>query len=179
MQDLVPFVQQLRPHQQNYYSDQQEQQLRCPRCESTNTKFCYYNNYNLSQPRHYCKSCRRYWTKGGSLRMVPVGGGTRKNTSKRSSSKRRSHTLETSKDTVSNVQEPSSAPGLINTEQNGAMVDMDGSFVGSFIHSDAQIGDIIGSNDQEFGLSYWGNDLGNGDVVNGDGIRDGCSGGTS
>ncbi|XP_042441153.1 uncharacterized protein LOC122026477 [Zingiber officinale] len=60
-----------------------EQGLKCPRCDSPNTKFCYYNNYSLSQPRHYCKTCRRYWTKGGALRNVPVGGGCRKN--KRSS----------------------------------------------------------------------------------------------
>uniref|UniRef100_A0A453E627 Dof zinc finger protein n=1 Tax=Aegilops tauschii subsp. strangulata TaxID=200361 RepID=A0A453E627_AEGTS len=53
-------------------------QCPCPRCESTDTKFCYYNNYNLSQPRHFCKGCRRYWTRGGALRNVPVGGGTRK-----------------------------------------------------------------------------------------------------
>lgn len=59
----------------------------CPRCGSTNTKFCYYNNYSLTQPRYFCKSCRRYWTKGGSLRNVPVGGGCRKSTrSSRSSS---------------------------------------------------------------------------------------------
>ncbi|GJM98515.1 hypothetical protein PR202_ga15536 [Eleusine coracana subsp. coracana] len=58
----------------------------CPRCESRDTKFCYYNNYNTSQPRHFCKSCRRYWTKGGSLRNVPVGGGTRKTSSSSSSS---------------------------------------------------------------------------------------------
>ncbi|WVZ65296.1 hypothetical protein U9M48_014687 [Paspalum notatum var. saurae] len=58
----------------------------CPRCESRDTKFCYYNNYNTSQPRHFCKSCRRYWTKGGSLRNVPVGGGTRKGSSSSSSS---------------------------------------------------------------------------------------------
>lgn len=51
----------------------------CPRCDSSNTKFCYYNNYSLSQPRYFCKGCRRYWTKGGSLRNVPVGGGCRKN----------------------------------------------------------------------------------------------------
>ncbi|KAG0450099.1 hypothetical protein HPP92_018738 [Vanilla planifolia] len=51
----------------------------CPRCDSTNTKFCYYNNYSLAQPRYFCKGCRRYWTKGGSLRNVPVGGGCRKN----------------------------------------------------------------------------------------------------
>nr|XP_043612392.1 dof zinc finger protein DOF3.5-like [Erigeron canadensis] len=51
----------------------------CPRCASPNTKFCYYNNYSLSQPRYFCKGCRRYWTKGGSLRNVPIGGGCRKN----------------------------------------------------------------------------------------------------
>ncbi|CAI9779044.1 unnamed protein product [Fraxinus pennsylvanica] len=56
-----------------------EAALKCPRCESTNTKFCYFNNYNFSQPRHFCKSCRRYWTRGGALRNVPVGGGCRRN----------------------------------------------------------------------------------------------------
>ncbi|KAL6509830.1 hypothetical protein OROGR_022318 [Orobanche gracilis] len=61
--------------------------LSCPRCDSTNTKFCYYNNYNLSQPRHFCRACRRYWTRGGSLRNIPFGGGTRKTAS--SSNKRR------------------------------------------------------------------------------------------
>jgi hypothetical protein len=63
--------------------------LRCPRCDSTNTKFCYFNNYSLSQPRHFCKACRRYWTRGGALRNVPVGGGIRRN-AKRSSSKKSS-----------------------------------------------------------------------------------------
>ncbi|MED6120855.1 hypothetical protein PIB30_024879 [Stylosanthes scabra] len=61
--------------------------LKCPRCESSNTKFCYFNNYSLSQPRHFCKTCRRYWTRGGALRNVPVGGGCRRNKkTKRSSS---------------------------------------------------------------------------------------------
>ncbi|XP_062098328.1 dof zinc finger protein DOF3.4-like [Humulus lupulus] len=63
----------------------QSEPLPCPRCDSINTKFCYYNNYNLSQPRHFCKACRRYWTQGGTLRDVPVGGGSRKH-SKRSRS---------------------------------------------------------------------------------------------
>ncbi|XP_004300484.1 PREDICTED: dof zinc finger protein DOF4.6-like [Fragaria vesca subsp. vesca] len=63
---------------------QKESALNCPRCNSTNTKFCYYNNYSLTQPRYFCKTCRRYWTDGGSLRNIPVGGGSRKN--KRSSS---------------------------------------------------------------------------------------------
>ncbi|XP_020240261.1 dof zinc finger protein DOF5.7 [Cajanus cajan] len=53
--------------------------IKCPRCDSSNTKFCYYNNYSLSQPRHFCKTCRRYWTNGGALRNVPIGGGCRKN----------------------------------------------------------------------------------------------------
>ncbi|KAJ6676673.1 DOF ZINC FINGER PROTEIN DOF1.4-RELATED [Salix viminalis] len=56
-----------------------DQALKCPRCDSAHTKFCYYNNYSLSQPRYFCKTCRRYWTKGGTLRNIPVGGGCRKN----------------------------------------------------------------------------------------------------
>ncbi|OVA06713.1 zinc finger protein [Macleaya cordata] len=59
--------------------EQQQPHLKCPRCDSSNTKFCYYNNYSLSQPRHFCKACKRYWTRGGTLRNVPVGGGYRKN----------------------------------------------------------------------------------------------------
>ncbi|KAG0618289.1 hypothetical protein M758_4G052000 [Ceratodon purpureus] len=51
----------------------------CPRCDSLDTKFCYYNNYNVNQPRHFCKNCQRYWTAGGTLRNVPVGAGRRKN----------------------------------------------------------------------------------------------------
>ncbi|KAH7566519.1 hypothetical protein ACOSP7_023047 [Xanthoceras sorbifolium] len=62
-------------------NSENNQNLRCPRCDSPNTKFCYYNNYNLTQPRHFCKTCRRYWTKGGALRNVPIGGGCRKNKS--------------------------------------------------------------------------------------------------
>ncbi|XP_073294160.1 cyclic dof factor 1-like [Primulina huaijiensis] len=52
--------------------------LPCPRCNSMETKFCYYNNYNVSQPRHFCKKCQRYWTAGGTMRNVPVGSGRRK-----------------------------------------------------------------------------------------------------
>ncbi|XP_030543578.1 dof zinc finger protein DOF1.4 isoform X2 [Rhodamnia argentea] len=67
------------PQQQQQQQQQQHQPLNCPRCDSSNTKFCYYNNYSLTQPRHFCKSCKRYWTRGGTLRNVPVGGGCRKN----------------------------------------------------------------------------------------------------
>ncbi|CAJ1944101.1 unnamed protein product [Sphenostylis stenocarpa] len=53
--------------------------LPCPRCKSMDTKFCYYNNYNVNQPRYFCKACQRYWTAGGTMRNVPVGAGRRKN----------------------------------------------------------------------------------------------------
>ncbi|XP_004240603.1 dof zinc finger protein DOF2.1-like [Solanum lycopersicum] len=76
-----------KPQQEKKPRPQDEVQ-KCPRCDSSNTKFCYYNNYSLTQPRYFCKSCRRYWTKGGTLRNVPVGGGCRKK--QRSSSKRSS-----------------------------------------------------------------------------------------
>ncbi|KAH7429542.1 hypothetical protein KP509_09G055200 [Ceratopteris richardii] len=75
--------------------------LRCPRCDSADTKFCYYNNYNTSQPRHFCKSCKRYWTAGGTLRNVPVGGGLRRN--------KKSKLLSQVKDIV-----PSSSGELLN-----------------------------------------------------------------
>ncbi|KAJ0962869.1 hypothetical protein J5N97_027991 [Dioscorea zingiberensis] len=63
--------------------EEHNQAINCPRCNSSQTKFCYYNNYSLSQPRHYCKTCRRYWTKGGSLRNIPIGGGCHKKRSSR------------------------------------------------------------------------------------------------
>ncbi|XP_017237232.1 dof zinc finger protein DOF3.7 [Daucus carota subsp. sativus] len=81
--------------------------INCPRCHSAHTKFCYYNNYSLSQPRYFCKTCRRYWTEGGSLRNVPVGGGSRKN--KRSSSSSSSLSSSLSKklpDTINSYQNP-------------------------------------------------------------------------
>ncbi|PON59148.1 Zinc finger, Dof-type [Trema orientale] len=61
--------------------------LPCPRCNSLETKFCYFNNYNVNQPRHFCKNCQRYWTAGGTIRNVPVGAGRRRN--KHSSSQSR------------------------------------------------------------------------------------------
>ncbi|XP_039062626.1 dof zinc finger protein DOF3.7-like isoform X2 [Hibiscus syriacus] len=78
------------------------EQLNCPRCNSTNTKFCYYNNYSLTQPRYFCKTCRRYWTEGGSLRNVPVGGGSRKN--------KRSTTISTSSSSSTSAKVPDLNP---------------------------------------------------------------------
>lgn len=76
--------------------------LKCPRCESTNTKFCYFNNYSLSQPRHFCKTCKRYWTRGGALRNVPVGGGFRRNKKHKKSNSSSSSTSESDKQSLSN-----------------------------------------------------------------------------
>ncbi|KAK4440048.1 Dof zinc finger protein DOF1.5 [Sesamum alatum] len=70
-------------HQQPIKADQTvdkrpDKIIPCPRCKSMETKFCYFNNYNVNQPRHFCKGCQRYWTAGGALRNVPVGAGRRK-----------------------------------------------------------------------------------------------------
>ncbi|XP_022978746.1 dof zinc finger protein DOF1.4 [Cucurbita maxima] len=88
--------------------------LKCPRCDSSNTKFCYYNNYSLSQPRHFCKACKRYWTRGGTLRNVPVGGGCRKNKRLKSSSSSFSSVNATPTST------PTQKPRLHNNSINSA-----------------------------------------------------------
>ncbi|XP_062096581.1 dof zinc finger protein DOF1.4-like isoform X2 [Humulus lupulus] len=72
------------------------EQLKCPRCDSSNTKFCYYNNYNKSQPRHFCRACKRHWTKGGTLRNVPVGGGRKNKRAKKSTTTSATATATTS-----------------------------------------------------------------------------------
>ncbi|KAL3840359.1 hypothetical protein ACJIZ3_024950 [Penstemon smallii] len=122
------------------------EQLPCPRCNSTNTKFCYYNNYNLSQPRHFCKSCRRYWTRGGTLRDVPVGGGTRKSAS--SSSNKRPRTTTTSTPTTSSDDTQTIDP-VGPDLGSGSMVDLNeavvgktasGSGLGSFWSTTGQMG---------------------------------------
>ncbi|CAL9085460.1 unnamed protein product [Musa acuminata var. zebrina] len=99
---------------------QPEQQLRCPRCDSTNTKFCYFNNYSLSQPRHFCKTCRRYWTRGGALRNVPVGGGCRRN--KRNKSTGSSSKSAATTFTADRQPGPSSASPDVVTGGGGAIL---------------------------------------------------------
>ncbi|XP_018457855.1 dof zinc finger protein DOF1.1-like isoform X2 [Raphanus sativus] len=88
--------------------------LKCPRCDSLNTKFCYYNNYNLTQPRYFCKGCRRYWTHGGALRNVPVGGGSRRNSKKGKNGNSKSSS-SLSKQSSSTVNAPSSSSGQLRT----------------------------------------------------------------
>ncbi|OIT27216.1 PREDICTED: dof zinc finger protein DOF1.8-like [Nicotiana attenuata] len=97
----------IKPHQK-------DQALNCPRCNSKNTKFCYYNNYSLSQPRYFCKTCKRYWTEGGSLRSIPVGGGSRKSkksSSSTNSSSSNSMSRELSKNIVAPVLNPPKMEG--------------------------------------------------------------------
>ncbi|GAA0162025.1 hypothetical protein Leryth_006421 [Lithospermum erythrorhizon] len=84
--------------QEDLQQQQQADAVKCPRCDSMNTKFCYYNNYSLTQPRHFCKTCRRYWTKGGALRNVPIGGGSRKSKKFKPSSSNSSKDYSTSSD---------------------------------------------------------------------------------
>ncbi|KAL5730433.1 hypothetical protein ACHQM5_003254 [Ranunculus cassubicifolius] len=95
-----------KPQQENQQNHQHPpppaQPQKCPRCDSTNTKFCYYNNYSLSQPRYFCKTCRRYWTQGGTLRNVPVGGGCRKGKRLKRSSSPDNH-LNSTSSTTSNI----------------------------------------------------------------------------
>ncbi|XP_009616794.1 dof zinc finger protein DOF2.5-like isoform X1 [Nicotiana tomentosiformis] len=90
---------------------QKDQAVNCPRCSSTNTKFCYYNNYSLTQPRYFCKTCRRYWTEGGTLRNVPVGGGSRKN-------RRSSSSLSSSSSSSQKLPDSNPNPSLSHQNPN-------------------------------------------------------------
>ncbi|KAL5545699.1 hypothetical protein UlMin_005386 [Ulmus minor] len=106
----------------------------CPRCGCSNTKFCYYNNYSLTQPRYFCKGCRRYWTKGGSLRNVPVGGGCRKN--RRGKSLRLAtttpdgvHSKSLAYGSVSNSYGPSTNNGSFLADSSRSSLMSDGSHI--------------------------------------------------
>nr|GLL17815.1 dof zinc finger protein DOF1.7 [Ipomoea trifida] len=115
----------------------EQEHLKCPRCGSMNTKFCYYNNYNLSQPRYFCKSCKRYWTKGGVLRNIPVGGASRK-TTKRSSSSSSSSSDEkrsstTSSSPSSTATKSSSSPPLPAADVNSHLALSIGGHSGGFL----------------------------------------------
>ncbi|KAL3632911.1 hypothetical protein CASFOL_025895 [Castilleja foliolosa] len=135
----------------------EQEHLKCPRCDSENTKFCYYNNYNLSQPRHYCKSCKRYWTKGGTLRNIPVGGGSRKN-AKRSSSSSTSGEVSSAA-----AKRPASAPTAPDNKANDSKGSEDevtdkmpqkednfeGQF-GDFLGASGSFSSLLGSTEGQF-----------------------------
>ena len=169
----------------------EQEQLKCPRCDSTNTKFCYYNNYNLSQPRHFCKNCRRYWTKGGALRNIPVGGGTRKSNKRSSSSssaKRPSSSISSSSvsssaqaNNTTNTIFPGSDPTRICTnpvDQDQRVLNIGGSF-SSLLASSGHFGTLLeGLNSNGSGLKmvqmgeFGGGNVGGSDpIVNSDSGR--------
>ncbi|XXG64288.1 hypothetical protein AAC387_Pa05g2279 [Persea americana] len=121
----------------------EQEHLKCPRCDSNNTKFCYYNNYNLSQPRHFCKNCRRYWTKGGSLRNIPVGGGSRKN--KQRTNPKRSSSSSSVPQPVPQPQMPAMIyPTVPGIDQDCRMLNIPGSF-SSLLNSNGQHGSLMES----------------------------------
>ncbi|XP_010461565.1 PREDICTED: dof zinc finger protein DOF1.6-like [Camelina sativa] len=126
--------------------------LPCPRCNSNTTKFCYYNNYNLAQPRYFCKSCRRYWTQGGTLRDVPVGGGTRRSSSKRHRSFSSTATSSSSSSSViTTTQEPATTEASQTKGSSSSVISGHG--VGGFA-SLLGLGSGSGGSDYEFGYSY-------------------------
>ncbi|KAL5581025.1 hypothetical protein UlMin_013467 [Ulmus minor] len=100
---------------------QPEATLKCPRCDSSNTKFCYFNNYSLTQPRHFCKTCRRYWTRGGALRNVPVGGGCRRNKKNKSNNRSKS---PSSTENRNKQNTSSSSNSLIPSNGNSSSTEM-------------------------------------------------------
>ncbi|KZV31825.1 hypothetical protein F511_25938 [Dorcoceras hygrometricum] len=149
----------------------EQEQLKCPRCDSPNTKFCYYNNYNLSQPRHFCKSCKRYWTKGGALRNIPVGGSSRKN-AKRSSadavnsqqSKRPASSSSPSNASINNSSSNSSAAASELLPVKGG--DSYGGQFGNFIDVSSSFGSLLGSSGGQYGPDQVG--MGSANSNNGD-----------
>nr|XP_043610181.1 dof zinc finger protein DOF1.1-like [Erigeron canadensis] len=158
--------------------------LNCPRCNSTNTKFCYFNNYSLQQPRHFCKTCRRYWTRGGALRTVPVGGGCRRNkrNNKNRSSKSPSQTglkssdqspsrcsTETMASTQVVLPHPPSLqlPFMSSMSQYGGLGGNMGSNLGGFHPQNDQMGNFqLGSGSSSTGNNFNNNILSIGGAEN-------------
>ncbi|KAG7621243.1 Zinc finger Dof-type [Arabidopsis suecica] len=106
----------------------------CARCDSDNTKFCYYNNYCEFQPRYFCKNCRRYWTHGGALRNIPIGGSSR---AKRARVNQPSVARMVSVETQRGNNQPFS-----NVQENVHLV---GSFGASSSSSIGAVGNLFGS----------------------------------
>ncbi|CAI8591154.1 unnamed protein product [Vicia faba] len=126
--------------QQNHHLEA----VNCPRCDSSNTKFCYYNNYNKSQPRHFCRACKRHWTKGGTLRNVPVGGVRKNKRVKKSSS---------TKTTISTPRTSITTPTTSNTKTTPSMYESlihPPSFFPS--HNLMSTRDSSEGNNEEFGI---------------------------
>ncbi|KAK1378719.1 hypothetical protein POM88_025463 [Heracleum sosnowskyi] len=61
-------------HSQGEGEIKPEPNQKCPRCYSSDTRFCYFNNKNTSQPRYICKNCKKFWTQGGHVRNILSNG---------------------------------------------------------------------------------------------------------
>lgn len=138
--------------------------LNCPRCDSTNTKFCYFNNYNLTQPRHFCKTCRRYWTRGGALRNVPVGGGCRRN--KRNSKSISSKSPSQSGPKSLNVSPPRSSSENMTSSQ----LSLPTSLHLPFMTSLSQYGGVAGNN-LSSGIAQFPTEIGNFQIGSGNNFQ--------
>ncbi|KAF8406365.1 hypothetical protein HHK36_008452 [Tetracentron sinense] len=133
----------------------ENEHLHCPRCSSTDTKFCYYNNYNFSQPRHFCKSCRRYWTHGGTLRNIPAcaGSANRKNAKRSRTSSPSQDPIRAIPISVCPASEPDlSVPLLGDANRN---VNVSGSFTWLLNMQEAPGGFVLGLEDVGLGGGVW------------------------
>ncbi|XP_048593571.1 dof zinc finger protein DOF1.6-like [Brassica napus] len=147
--------------------------LPCPRCNSIITKFCYYNNYNLLQPRYFCKSCRRYWTQGGTLRDVPVGGGTRRSSSKRNRSFSSNATTASSSSSSScSASVITMSQGTVTNEAKGSNLNSGHGSFASLLSEQSDgaaflaLGSGTGGLDYEFGYGYGLEDMSIGCCLN-------------
>lgn len=124
----------------------------CPRCFSFDTKFCYYNNYSLTQPRYFCKNCRRYWTYGGYQRNVPFGGGCRKSKRPRVSSSASSSSGMSQQPTLPMpLSQPHPLPVTAVSAGNRNMLFGRGNNVGFFMSSFAAIQQGVSQQSLTFG----------------------------
>lgn len=121
-----------RPLMERRLRPPHDQSLKCPRCDSTNTKFCYYNNYSLTQPRYFCKTCRRYWTKGGTLRNIPVGGGCRKNKKVSTNPKKLGNDTNHPSGLILNTHTPGSSSSNPNPIDISHLMGMGSGFYGGY-----------------------------------------------
>ncbi|KAL3624070.1 hypothetical protein CASFOL_032886 [Castilleja foliolosa] len=100
------------PHQQ----DQPPTPFKCPRCNSLDTKFRYFNNNSLTQPRFYCKTCKRQWTVGGNLRNIPFGGKSRRGNQTKASSSRYGNPR--CQPPLTMAQPPTNPPAVASTQKS-------------------------------------------------------------
>ncbi|XP_038898545.1 dof zinc finger protein DOF3.4-like [Benincasa hispida] len=95
----------------------------------------------FSSPRHFCKNCRRYWTKGGALRNIPVGGGTRKNSKRAVAATVKRPPSSSSSPSLTNPN-PITVPDHNPIRGYGGGLDIAGSF-SSLLASNGQFGNLL------------------------------------